>query len=115
MVQKRPRVSSDTLEQIATLVEPLGVDAQEATVDHQLRALLEAYAEVIRRNRELDRRLRAFESSIGGSADGSDVISFSSGSAEAAADESSSVTADWHDGEYEEPDDDPPGRTTHLR
>ena len=114
MVQKRPRVSSETLEQIATLVEPLGVDAQEATVDHQLRALLEVYGEVIRRNRELDRRVRALESSIGGSADGSDVISFSRGPTDA-ADESSSVTADWHDGEYEEPDDDPPGRTTHLR
>ena len=114
MVQKRPRVSSGTLEQIATLVEPLGVDAQEATVDHQLRALLEAYAQVIRRNRELNKRVRAFESSIGRSADGSDVIRFASGSAEAAA-ESSSATADWHDGEYEEPEDDPPGRTTHLR
>jgi hypothetical protein len=110
MVQQRPRVRTDTLDDLSALVEPLGVDVQEASVDRQLRALLEAYGQVVRRNRELDNQIRALESG-GGSPDASDLISISSGSAEAAAESAST----WDGPEYEGTDDDPPGRTTHLR
>jgi hypothetical protein len=110
MVQQRPRVRTDTLDDLSALVEPLGVDVDEASVDRQLRALLEAYAQVVRRNRELDMQIRALDSS-GGSPDASDIISISSGSAEAAAESASP----WDGPEYEGTDDDPPGRTTHLK
>lgn len=60
MTEQRPRIQAETIEQLSKIVGTIdGIDVEQASVDQQIRLLVNAHRSLARERRELALHLRA--------------------------------------------------------